>query len=616
MINKLSHFSHVCINKLHISDKELVELYSSKPHEFYSPVHQLFKQNSMIQLPPQTMSITESTHTFKTRELLKLLDEVLKESDHPGARILVEGQAGMGKTWMMCNLAKEWADIGLWINRWSGFEHPSIFKKFSQVYLIPVRHINNHAENIERIICHDLKIVSDTLESDVRRQIKFNSKNIMFLIDGYDEMKEKEKKKSTIQNLIKGDIAQEAIVIVTTRPHDTKEVKAIMQGNQTRLCATIEEYELEWIQGYLQDTFPHMALDDFAKSPLGEKMMGKPLFLSLQCYIWECKKQNSDSSTSTPTYNTETSVLDALWGIMLGVKDDKEGRTDKLIFYESFRDNKLPNDVRRLVEELAKTAFQMVKDKEFHFTNSSLLDLNELGSLGVIDIDVEGKCQFVHNVFLEHCAAFHLVINQSRLLKKFLSQHQANINILKYAVGMEPSILKDIAKLICRPLQCVAVDKNFLCDVDFQFQEEILRECQDDERAKLYAKTLAIQPIKTDACDKDTVTESQRVTSRFTLTLNNRVTSRPADIIRLIGREACLVILQAANPKLVVITGNTPEIQLPTSWNSGLEVSSSMMLASLYAMNINQIRPLHLYNVNQDVLKITKEWMVSLYTCI
>ena len=575
-----------------ITDKELVRLYRKMPHELYAPVHQLFEPEKVMKNPiPQKFSVTDS-NIIKTesedREFFDLLGEILEksESDDPGARILVEGQAGMGKTWMMSNLAKEWAD--------SYNKSTSILKKFNQVYFIPVRHIKNHAENIERIICNDLKMLPPhILGSGVRQQIEFNDSQTLFLIDGYDEKKDNMKKTPTINALVKGDIAPKATVIVTTRPHGTEQLKDIMKHNKARLCVTIQKLHYKTIQKHLRNEFPDMTLEELINTNLEDTMMGKPLYMSVQFYIWKCRKRAAGS-----TYNTKTSVLDALWGIMLGVKDDKEGKNNQLIFYESLRDDKVSDDVRQLVAELAEIAFKLVEIKSYSFKHPSLL--SELGgSLAVIDVHTDGICQFVHNIFLEHCAALHLLINHHQPLL-FLRQYQPNVNILKYVVGMEPSILQDIATQMYKPLEAVDMYDNSLLDVNLH--HEILTECQDKEITKLYGKTLAMQPIKTHECGKY---------ARFTE--NDKVESRPAYVMRLIGRDTCLVLLQGANPESVFITDNTNVIQVATDWKGEFNVSSSMVLALLYSMDINKVIPLHLHNVDQDVLQLTKEWTVSLY---
>merc|ERR1712080_777485 len=95
--------------------------------------------------------------------------------------------------------------------------------------LIIIRRLFNHTETIERIICHDKKhlypLFSSRAEAQVRRLVKFSPHKILFVLDGFDELNDRDKEVSVICQILKGKVAPGCGVITTTRPHCLTEIK-------------------------------------------------------------------------------------------------------------------------------------------------------------------------------------------------------------------------------------------------------------------------------------------------------------------------------------------------------------------------------------------------------
>ena len=568
----------------------------------YSPVNSLF-QNPVLSLP-QKVTITKSTvpgiNHSEHSNLSGAFDKIVTASQKLGVRILIEAPAGAGKTWSVCDIAEQWASL---FTEDSPKLESSMLHEFDFVYYIPVRRIQNHTENIERIICHDLNMVPGSLEGDVRRQIKGNSEHILFLIDECDEIGIRENKHKTIKEIIMGIIAPKATVIVTSRPYCALKIKAHCKKNQ-HVIIKLQECQSGIIEYYLKNNCLFAApTNQLRGNFMMRHLVKKTLFRSILSGIHHNNEtENVENTSSAYTCSTETRMLDALWGILIGIKEQKEGISDKITFYQSFRDEKLSSEVRRLIQTLASEAYSMITTGRLELKETPTLSLDELGSLGVIDRTAENICQFYHKSFLEHCAAYHLIHNE-HLITEFDSntshrseEHGCHENVIKYAVGMKPNLLNEIASNLSAPLQLVTMESH--CDLDLSCHEGLLSECEDDLFRKMYIDSmLSLQVTTNPSCGNE----------------KRGIQARSANIIRCIGGDKCLFLLKSANPELIRSSGSKTVINVPDNRAYEFAVASPMMLASLFMMDINMILPLTLYSVNQDVLPITREWKVTIH---
>ena len=204
----------------------------------------------------------------------------------------------MGKSTMMCQIAKIWMKQ---TQTMTARERESMLW-FKQVYLIPVRLIHNHTETLERIITHDLKMLGYGREGDVRRQLKFCSVQVLFLVDGYDEMSKKERKNSTINKLLAGEVAPSSTVLVTTRPHCLEYLQQIFatefpRGLTITSLLELDDYEVRTVlRSRFPDDDPDTLMRQFLEGAPGY-IYRIPFFFTVLCDIWIHSKNYTAASS-------------------------------------------------------------------------------------------------------------------------------------------------------------------------------------------------------------------------------------------------------------------------------------------------------------------------------
>ena len=156
-------------------------------------------------------SVREVFRNSKTSKQLINILAPLKERNN-SQLILIEGVAGIGKSLLLQEIAYRWA-IG------------KLLRKFKLVLLIQLRN-----QAIQQASC-----VSDILQSICKGDIvaaeestaceKYlelpddNGKDIVFLLDGYDEFPEHLRKNSLIASILKRQILPNCGLVVSSRPH-------------------------------------------------------------------------------------------------------------------------------------------------------------------------------------------------------------------------------------------------------------------------------------------------------------------------------------------------------------------------------------------------------------
>ena len=556
-----------------------------------------------------------------------------------GIRMINVAQAGMGKSTMMCQIAKRWMEQ----KQMSNTNELTDILRFKQVYLIPVRLIHNHRETLERIITHDLNLLGHDKEGDVRRQLKFNSSDVLYLIDGYDEMSKKERNNSTIEKLLSGEVAPNAAAIATTRPHCLEYLKQCVTAGT--VITKLLELDNQVVKTILQSRFPNDNPDMLMK--LLEDVPGDiyriPFFFTVLCYVWKRRKASTVTSREHH-FSRVTDIMDAMWGLMLGLKKQKEEGFALPEFYKSFRDKRLGKATQRLITSLAKLCFEIVKCNKSTFSDKQLEDykigLEELGKFGILRVDPVGESHsFVHKLFIEHCAALHLVganVNISELLGYggLLNQQSIFENVLLFAVGMESDMLNKV-KDMTHVLHMIggALEIN---EVDLSFHTRLLRECKDATVRNVYCEHICRLPVRKQYFNKQEISYLPRMYMVSPEKQSNHVIygqmkkiqssiagslTEPdeqnifrgdiyASFLRQMGVKRSLNLLQSANPSDISYRNGRTTLWVP---NDHVEVfvMTPLLLATLLATDLTEIPRLIIGWCNPNILELTKAWAVS-----
>ena len=244
-----SEEKEVCSNKIILTveyppiKKRLLDLYSVSnevPSDSWPPSGtRTFINLVLIESSKELTDVTDysvrgsADKTTAEREKVKY-EQVFGEYKG-GELILLEGRPGSGKTTLVHKIIKDWTRGHVLVNaRW--------------VMLITLRDLNNtRAETLTDILglfCHSEETVAKSIEKD-------SGEGLCFVIDGLDEYQPQDKKKSPIYQLLNKAILPKAMVIVSSRPAATKDLRWEKLTKRIEVLGFTREQVLEYI-----DCFP------------------------------------------------------------------------------------------------------------------------------------------------------------------------------------------------------------------------------------------------------------------------------------------------------------------------------------------------------------------------
>ncbi|XP_033122224.1 protein NLRC5-like [Anneissia japonica] len=274
-------------------------------HKFHElDIADVFTELSLLQSKKEDKEIQDkSTCTKKEGRPTSLTEalEVIKSTD--SCKVLITGEGGMGKTTLLKYIAYQWA---------TDDEHVLADKL---LFLINIREIKEGKSFLELIMDEiDSKeiIYRNNLSCDsfnpVERFLVTHDDEIIFLLDGYDEL---ERNAKDPIDLFKKRELRKSMVVITSRPDNTAdlikycdvhiEVKGFSQSN---------------IKKYIQNFFRSISEIEVGKSLMKEfgldskstnwggnhkeafELCSSPLLLLHICTVWEQKRV-------LPTYLTD-----------------------------------------------------------------------------------------------------------------------------------------------------------------------------------------------------------------------------------------------------------------------------------------------------------------------
>ncbi len=133
------------------------------------------------------------------------LEDVFKPDNRRWAvnYVLVEGAPGVGKSTFALELCRRWHAIEL-------------MKRFVAVVLLRLRERRvQNAKSVADLLYHD----DDDIKQAIVKQVRSRSgKNLLLVLDGFDELPTLLQRSSFIAKVIRGECLKEATILVTSRP--------------------------------------------------------------------------------------------------------------------------------------------------------------------------------------------------------------------------------------------------------------------------------------------------------------------------------------------------------------------------------------------------------------
>ena len=214
------------------------------------------------------------------------------EKKKPVRKLLIEGNAGMGKTTLCTMLAEGWAD-------------GKILTQFDCVILLPLRKKSvSTATNLPELI-KLLHIDSDICQLVSKELTKKDGEGFLFIADGWDELDSATRKEgSFLYDLLIGDALQESAILLTSRPSASASIRS--HASVDRLVEVVGFNE-ENIEQYIKSNFGNCPesgsalIEQLENNPVIQNVCSVPLNCAIVCHLWS--RHNDLPTTLTKLYS-------------------------------------------------------------------------------------------------------------------------------------------------------------------------------------------------------------------------------------------------------------------------------------------------------------------------
>jgi len=199
---------------------------------------------------------------------------------NPHRLILIEGNAGCGKTTLAYKICKEWA---------SG----SMLKVFSHVVLIELRDLKPGTI----ITPEGLFINMGKLVHEIYSKL-MNSSELLIWLEGWDELNISLKQQSILTELLHGRIFPKATVVISTRPSATDSLAEFIFARKLKLVGFSPDQVENYVKYYCgSDYLPKRFLSKLEEIPCLAQLAENPLNLSILVKLFKGNQQLSECIT-------------------------------------------------------------------------------------------------------------------------------------------------------------------------------------------------------------------------------------------------------------------------------------------------------------------------------
>ena len=321
----------------------------------------------------------------------------------PVRKVLVEGDAGIGKTTLSIALSEDWAC-------------EKLFQEFKLLLLLPLRHKKVALAGSLPELLKLLHPSSDVCKA-VASYVENEEEKVLIIADGWDELSDSDQEEGSFLYELLFESFPLMSVVVTSRPSASAPLHRLPCIDR---FVEISGFSKEDIKEYIESEFTSdqekasRLLEQLEDNPLVESVCSIPLNCSIMCHLWRTLEEGLPS-TMTQLY---TKII--LNVILRNIQ--KKDAFKNVLSLSNF--NALPKDLQQSFKLLCGFAFQALKKNQIVFSREELVDffpeglaLDEkilcFGLLQSAETVLETghgvSFHFIHLTFMEYLAALHLV---------------------------------------------------------------------------------------------------------------------------------------------------------------------------------------------------------------
>ncbi len=324
----------------------------------------------------------------------------IEEGKKPVRKLIVEGNAGIGKTILCTMLAEGWAE-------------GKILTQFDCVLLLPLRdQLVSSASSLPDLLAlhHPDEIICESLARQLKRT---RGKGVLIIADGWDELSEANRSKvSFLHNLLFGRLLPSASVLLTSRPSASARLHNLLSVDR---LVEVTGFNEENIKQYIEsefEQFPEKAsslIEQLENNPVIRSVCSVPLNCAIVCNLWHTLEQELPR-TLTELY---TQIV-----LNIVLRNIKKKFPDCLISLNRF--DEIPNDLQDTFWLICEFAYQCLLLDQLVFSEAELsFRLPEVGdkllcfgllqsARSLLPVGHGLSFHFAHLTIQEFLAALHL----------------------------------------------------------------------------------------------------------------------------------------------------------------------------------------------------------------
>ena len=328
----------------------------------------------------------------------------IKSGKKPVRKVLVEGDAGIGKTTFCLSLSEDWAN-------------GKIFQQFELLLFLPLRlRVVSSAGSLLELLklLHSNTKVCESVANYLEEE---EGENVLIIVDGWDELdKSGQQEGSFLYRLLFEDLPF-ASVILTSRPTASASLHQLPCIDQR---IEIHGFNKVKSREYIQSEFTDdqekakRLLKQLNVTPFAESICSIPLNCAILCHLW----RTCEEALPTTMTGLYTKVILNIVLHNLQKKEPYKGIKNLADF------DALPDDLVESWQLLCEFAYRAMEENQIVFSREKLvsffpqglaLDQKILcfGLLQSAEPILETGCgvsfHFLHQVFQEYLAALHIV---------------------------------------------------------------------------------------------------------------------------------------------------------------------------------------------------------------
>ena len=393
-----------------------------------------------------------------------------KSGEKPVRKVLVEGDAGIGKTTLCISASEDWA---------SG----KLFQQFELLLLLPLRHkkvvsVSSLIDLLKLLHSSQKKcaFVADYLEEN-------EGNKVLIIADGWDELKESDRQEgSFMYELLFGDVLPFVSMVLTSRPYASAPLHQLSQIDRfVEVCGFSKDNIKEYIQSEFigEQKKADTLLEQLEDNPLVESVCSIPLNCTIICHLWRTLEE------ALPTTMTELYTKIILNVILRNIQKNTEFSAIRNL--PSF--DALPVDLQQAWSLLCEFAYHALANHQIVFSEEVIAEffpqgvlcdkvVHCFGLLQFAEAILETGCglsfHFLHLTFQEYLAALYLV-KQPAVKQLEALRSKISTMTLRFFFGIyfhQSQIRSPIIDV--KALIQVACDRVLKCHCAFEAENELI----------------------------------------------------------------------------------------------------------------------------------------------